>query len=201
WFFLTWFPTYLIEAKGMTMLKVGLVAAIPPIAGCLGGMIGGVWSDWMLKRGFSLTAARKTPIISGLLLSSSIVIANYTQSVALVIAVMSLAFFAKGVGNLGWCIVGDVSPKRAMGISGAMFNFCGNIASIVTPVAIGVLVNQMGSFDSALVYVAAMGLLGAFAYLVIVGPLKRLEIDDLDDHAVAPIVDGPAKPDLANSRA
>ncbi|WP_244650813.1 MULTISPECIES: hypothetical protein [unclassified Pseudomonas] len=116
WFFLTWFPTYLIEAKGMTMLKVGLVPAIPPIAGCL-----------------------------------------------------------------GWCIVGDVSPKRAMGISGAMFNFCGNIASIVTPIAIGVLVTQLGSFDAALMYVAAMGLLGAFAYLFIVGPLKRMDIDELND--------------------
>lgn len=178
WFFLTWFPTYLIEAKGMTLLKVGLVAAIPPVAGCLGGMIGGVWSDWMLKKGFSLTAARKTPIICGLLLSSSIVVANYTQSVALVILVMSVAFFAKGVGNLGWCIVGDISPKHAMGTSGAMFNFCGNIASIVTPIAIGLLVKQ-ASFDAALIYVAAMGLLGAFAYLIIVGPLKRLEVDDL----------------------
>ncbi len=135
----------------------------------------------MLKKGCSLTTARKTPIICGLLLSSSIVVANYTQSVALVILVMSIAFFAKGVGNLGWCIVGDVSPKRAMGISGAMFNFCGNIASIVTPIAIGVLVNQLGSFDAALMYVAAMGLLGAFAYLFIVGPLKRMDIDDLND--------------------
>jgi ACS family glucarate transporter-like MFS transporter len=44
-----------------------------------------------------------------------------------------------------------------------------------------VLVNQLGSFDSALLYVGAMGLLGAFAYLFIVGPLKRLEIDDGED--------------------
>ncbi|MFF7709428.1 D-galactonate transporter [Pseudomonas sp. NPDC007930] len=178
WFFLTWFPTYLIEAKGMSMLKVGLVAAIPPVAGCLGGVIGGLWSDWLLRRGHSLTLARKLPIITGLLLSSSIVVANYTQSIVVVTAVMSLAFFAKGVGNLGWCIVGDVSPKRAMGVSGAMFNFCGNLASIVTPIAIGVMINQLGSFDAALMYVAAMGLLGAFAYLFIVGPLKRLELDD-----------------------
>jgi MFS transporter, ACS family, glucarate transporter len=186
WFFLTWFPTYLIEAKGMTLLKVGLVAAIPPVAGCLGGMIGGVWPDWMLKKGFSLTAARKTPIICGLLLSSSIVVANYTQSISLVILVMSIAFFAKGVGNLGWCIVGDVSPKHAMGTSGAMFNFCGNIASIITPIAIGLLVKG-ASFDAALVYIAAMGLLGAFAYLVIVGPLKRLEIDRPQDSDTSPV--------------
>ena len=200
WFFLTWFPTYLIEAKGMTLLKVGLVAAIPPIAGCLGGMIGGVWSDWMLRKNFSLTAARKTPIICGLLLSSSIMVANYTQSIPLVILVMSIAFFAKGVGNLGWCIVGDVSPARAMGVSGAMFNFCGNLASIVTPIAIGVMINQLGSFDVALIYVAGMGLLGAFSYLFIVGPLKRLEFDDFEDPPVKPVEEAALNSELTPHR-
>ncbi|KAA1014579.1 MFS transporter [Paraburkholderia panacisoli] len=177
WFFLTWFPTYLIEAKGMSILKVGLVAALPAIAGCLGGIIGGFWSDWMLKRGFSLTAARKTPIISGLVLSSTIVLANYVQSTAVVVAVMSVAFFAKGIGNLGWCILGDVSPKKAMGISGGMFNLCGNLASIATPLAIGWMIKTTGSFETALTYVATLALIGAFSYLVIVGKLERLDPD------------------------
>lgn len=176
WFFLTWFPTYLMEAKGMSILKVGFIAAIPAICGFAGGMFGGVWSDWFLRRGFSLTVARKTPIICGLFLSSTIVIANYVSSEVIVIGVMSLAFFAKGVGNLGWCIVGDVSPKETMGISGGIFNLCGNIASIVTPLAIGYFVKTTGSFNAALTYVAAMGALGACSYLFIVGRLERLEL-------------------------
>lgn len=176
WFFLTWFPTYLIEAKGMSILKVGLVAAIPAIAGFVGGMLGGVWSDWLLKRGNSLTVARKTSIILGLLFSSTIVAANYVSSEVLVIAVMSLAFFAKGIGNLGWCIIGDTSPKELMGISGGIFNFCGNIASIVTPLAIGYILKTSGSFDGALVYVGVVGFLGAMSYLFIVGNVKRLEL-------------------------
>ncbi len=183
WFFLTWFPTYLIEAKGMSILKVGLVASIPAIAGCIGGLAGGAWSDWMLKRGFSLSAARKTPIITGLVLSCSIVAANYVHSTALVIGVMSLAFFAKGVGNLGWCIVGDVSPKHAMGISGGIFNLCGNLASIVTPLAIGAMIKLTGSFEVALTYIAALSLLGALSYLLIVGKLERVELDDAGSQA------------------
>ncbi|MGY2049237.1 MFS transporter [Methylobacterium sp. JK268] len=178
WFFLTWFPTYLLEARGMSILKVGLVAAIPAICGFLGGLAGGVWSDWMLRRGCSLTVARKTPIIVGLVVSSSIVLANYVPSDTVVIAVMSVAFFAKGIGNLGWCIVGDVSPKEMMGVSGGIFNFCGNIASIVTPLAIGIIVKEMGSFDLALVYIGLVALLGAFSYLVIVGPLRRLDLGE-----------------------
>ncbi|KAA5613934.1 MFS transporter [Rhodovastum atsumiense] len=178
WFFLTWFPTYLMEAKGMSILKVGLVASIPAIAGFIGGMAGGTWSDWMLRRGCSLTLARKLPIITGLLFSSSIVLANYVESTVVVVLVMSIAFFAKGVGNLGWCIVGDVSPKSIMGISGGIFNLCGNLASIVTPIVIGIIVKEMGSFDLALGYVGALALVGALSYLVVVGPLHRLELGE-----------------------
>jgi ACS family glucarate transporter-like MFS transporter len=178
WFFLTWFPTYLLEARGMSILKVGFVAAIPPMAGFIGGMVGGVWSDWLLKRGASLTIARKTPIIIGLFLSSTIVLANYMTSDVIVILVMSIAFFAKGVGNLGWCIVGDVSPKEIMGISGGIFNLCGNLASISTPIAIGYILEKTGSFDIALIYVGTMALVGALSYLVVVGPLKRLELGE-----------------------
>jgi ACS family glucarate transporter-like MFS transporter len=79
WFFLTWFPTYLYQAKGMSILKVGFIASIPAIAGFIGGLMGGVFSDWLLKRGYSLTTARKFPVICGMLLSCVIVVANYTS--------------------------------------------------------------------------------------------------------------------------
>ncbi|MBU2702779.1 ACS family glucarate transporter-like MFS transporter [Sporomusaceae bacterium BoRhaA] len=176
WFFLTWFPTYLVVAKGMTILKAGFVASVPAIAGCAGGMLGGVWSDWLIRRGNSLTVARKTPIITGLLFTSSIVMANYVSSEIFVIAVMSLAFFSKGIGNLGWCVIGDTSPKEIMGISGGIFNLCGNVASIITPLAIGYILARTGSFDGALLYVGIIGFLGAMSYLFIVGDIKRVEL-------------------------
>jgi len=58
WFFLTWFPIYLVQEKGMSILKVGMIAAIPALCGFAGGVLGGVFSDYLLKRGFSLTVAR-----------------------------------------------------------------------------------------------------------------------------------------------
>jgi MFS transporter, ACS family, glucarate transporter len=177
WFFLTWFPSYLVTAKGMSILKVGLVASIPAIAGFAGGVLGGYWSDWLLRRGKTLTVARKTPIILGLVFSSSIILANYVTSEVLVIAVMSLAFFSKGVGALGWAVVGDTSPKEMVGLSGGIFNFIGNLASIVTPIAIGYILSTTGSFNGALVYVGAMGFLGAMSYLIIVGEIKRVELN------------------------
>lgn len=176
WFFLTWFPTYLYQAKGMSILKVGFVASIPAIAGFIGGLLGGVFSDWLLKRGYSLTTARKLPVICGMLLSCVIVVANYTSSEVVVIAAMSLAFFAKGFGNLGWCVLSDTSPKEMLGIAGGVFNMCGNLASIITPLVIGVILADTHSFDYAILYVGSMGVLGLFSYLFIVGPLDRLTL-------------------------
>ncbi|MFP1455729.1 MFS transporter [Escherichia coli] len=66
--FLTWFPIYLVQEKGMSILKVGLVASIPALCGFAGGVLGGVFSDYLIKRGLSLTLARKLPIVLGMLL-------------------------------------------------------------------------------------------------------------------------------------
>lgn len=176
WFFLTWFPTYLYQAKGMSILKVGFVASIPAIAGFIGGLLGGVVSDWLLTRGYSLTTARKFPVICGMLLSCVIVLANYTDSEVVVIAAMSVAFFAKGFGNLGWCVLSDTSPKEVLGIAGGVFNMCGNLASIVTPLVIGVILTNTHSFDYAILYVGSMGLIGLFSYLFIVGSLERITL-------------------------
>jgi ACS family glucarate transporter-like MFS transporter len=176
WFFLTWFPTYLVHAKGLTILKVGMIASIPALAGFVGGLLGGWVSDLMLKRGTSLTAARKTPIILGLILSGSIILANYVSAQWAIIAIMSLAFFSKGFGALGWVVISDASPKQMVGLSGGIFNFAGNLASIVTPIAIGYILEKTESFNGALIFVGSMGLLGAMSYLFIVGEIKRLEL-------------------------
>lgn len=59
WFFLTWFPVYLSKERHMSILKVGIVAALPAVFGSVGGILGGVFSDRLLLAGKSLTVARK----------------------------------------------------------------------------------------------------------------------------------------------
>lgn len=174
-FFLTWFPVYLVQQRGLSLLDAGLMAAVPAICGFIGGIFGGVISDWMLRRGVSLTLARKLPIFIGMVLSMSMILCNYVERDWLVVLFMGLAFFGKGVGALGWAIISDVSPKTSAGLNGAIFNTFGSLAGIVTPIVIGYLVQSMGSFNGALIYVA-LNAAGAFvSYLLIVGPLRRPE--------------------------
>ncbi|MFT4117002.1 MFS transporter [Bradyrhizobium sp.] len=174
YFFLTWFPVYLVKERGLSILQAGFVATLPALCGFIGGVLGGVISDAILRRTGSLTMARKIPIVGGMLLSMAIIGCNYVDGQALVVGFMALAFFGKGIGALGWAVVSDTSPKEAGGVSGGLFNTFGNLSSITTPIVIGYIVAATGSFNGALVFVGINALVAAIAYLVVVGRIERV---------------------------
>ena len=175
-FFLTWFPSYLATERGMDWIRSGFAASLPYIAASVGVLVGGAVSDGIIRRTGSATLGRKLPIIAGLLLTSTMVLANFTPSNAVVIAIMSVAFFGQGMVNLGWTLIADVAPKQMIGLTGGLFNLCANLAGIVTPLVVGFVLGATGSFYGALAYIAALGLVGAAAYVFIVGEVKRVEI-------------------------
>lgn len=179
-FFITWFPVYLVQARGMTILKAGFVASLPAICGFLGGILGGLFSDYLLRRGYSLSVARKTPIVLGMFFAMSMIICNYVDSDMLVVALMALAFFGKAFGALGWAVNSDIAPKEIVGLSGGVMNMCGNMSSIVTPIAIGYIVHSTGSFNLALLFVGIHALVALLSYLVIVGKIERFEVKPLE---------------------
>lgn len=176
-FFVTWFPTYLVNARGMTFLNAGMMATLPYIGASIGVLVAGQLSDHLLKRTGSANLARKLPIVGGMLLASTIVAANFVPADAnlLVVGIMSVAFFGQGMTNLGWTVISDVAPKELIGLTGGIFNFSANLAGIVTPLVIGYAYQSTGSFFGPLVYIAVVALVGALAYSVILGDVRRLE--------------------------
>ena len=60
-FFLTWFPTYLIQYRHLDFIKAGFYASIPFLAGFAGVLFSGFLSDALLRRDWSLEASRKIP--------------------------------------------------------------------------------------------------------------------------------------------
>ncbi len=175
WFFVTWYPLYLAQARHMSVINVGLAAAVPGLCGGFGGVLGGVISDWLLRRGHSLTFSRKLPIIAGLALSITIVACNYASSQILMILFMSISFFGKGFGALGWTVVSDTSPRGMVGMNGALFNLCGNMAGISTPLIIGHIVQKTHSYNGALVFVGLIAFCAIVSYGPLVGQIKRLD--------------------------
>lgn len=177
-FFLTWFPTYLVTERKMDWLKLGFYAVLPFIAASLGVLFGGQISDWIVRRFGSLSIGRKLPIITGLILSSLIVLAIRLDSNAAIITVLSIAFFGQGMANLGWTLISEVAPSRLVGLTGGVFNLCTNLAGIITPIVIGFVVQQTGSFVGGLVFIGAVAAVGALSYAFVVGPVERLPNPD-----------------------
>ncbi|WP_251878904.1 MFS transporter [Achromobacter sp. Marseille-Q4954] len=174
WFFLTWFPTYLVKYRGMDFIKSGFLASVPFLAAFVGVLCSGVLSDFLIRRGATVGLARKLPIILGLLISTSMIGANFTDSTPWVIFFLALAFFGNGLASITWSLVSTLAPVRLLGLTGGVFNFVGNLSSICTPIVIGFLVTK-DSFAPAIVYVSSLALLGALSYILLVGKVERIE--------------------------
>ena len=178
YFFLTWFPMYLVMAKQLPMIQAGFYAVIPYAGALCGVLLGGRWSDYMLRSGSSLSKARKTPIVCGLICSMSIMAANYADSLAVIIAIMAVSFFGQGMAAILWSTVGDIAPAESMGIAGGVFSFVGNLAGIITPIVIGFIVHVTDSFIGAMVFISAVAAVGVFSLLCVVGDIHRIDTSE-----------------------
>ncbi|HEX5552319.1 MAG TPA: MFS transporter [Chitinophagaceae bacterium] len=175
WFFLTWFPTYLIKYRHLDFLQSGFLASIPFLAAFAGILLSGFLSDLLLRKGSSVSKARKIPVILGLFLSTLIIGANYVNSTTLIVFFLAIAFFGNGVASITWVFVSTLAPPHLIGSTGGVFNFIGNLASVIVPVVIGFLV-QGGNFEPALLFIGAMTLIGIFAYIFLVGKVERIQV-------------------------
>jgi MFS transporter, ACS family, D-galactonate transporter len=173
WFFLTWFPTYMVTYRHVNFLRSRPLEAIPFFGAFVGVLLGGFVSDGMLRKGSTLTAARKLPIIVGLMLSSLIIGANYVTNPVYISACLTVAFFGCGFGSITWSLVSTIAPEHLIGLTGGVFNFVGNLPAIVVPIAIGFLIKG-NDFTRPLIAVSAMALLGAGSYIFLVGRIERV---------------------------
>lgn len=175
-FFVTWFPVYLIQGRGMSLMNAGFIAAIPALCGVMGCLLGGVVSDRLMRKTGSLTFARKAPVIVGMMLAGTLLLCNYVESTTWMVFFMSVAFFGKGFGALGWAVLADTSPPEITGLCGGLFNTFSNMSGIVTPIVIGYIVQSTGSFAHALSFVGLHAVVAILSFTLIVGDIERIKL-------------------------
>ncbi len=190
YFFITWFPSYLVQTRGFSLKSLGTLGMIPALMAIPSGWLGGFISDALYRRGWSLTKARKTCMVSGMLLSSVITLCAFTTNIYLM-----LAFFGIAYGSLAfaaasiWSLPADVAPTPDHVASiGGIQNFASNCAGIVITTFTGLMVSLThGSFTIPLCVAGGFCVLGAFSYLVIVKKIEPLPVDsDANDAARSP---------------
>ncbi|MEV0383778.1 MFS transporter [Nonomuraea sp. NPDC050643] len=174
YFFLTFFPTYLVEEREFSLLKLGLFGALPGLVAIAAEWLGGWLADRRISAGDSVTRVRKTFISGGFLVSTVIGVAVWVPQAWMALALLSIAYAGStfAAANI-WSLPADVAPAdRYVASIGGIQNFASNFAGIVSPIMIGVLVDATSSFTVPLMVIAGVALLGAFTYAVI---LKRVE--------------------------
>ncbi|MEU1020924.1 MFS transporter [Streptomyces sp. NPDC005904] len=186
YFFITWFPTYLIEARGFTLLKFGLLGTVPALAAVVGNWLGGWASDALVRRGKSVTYARKSCGAGGLLVSAAVGAAAVVPGAGAALALLSLSFAGVSFAtSVLLTIPADISPP-GMPVAGTLQsiqNTFSGIAGIASPMVIGFLKGATGSFVPGLLSAALVAVLGCLALLFVV---DRIEQDVLLESAGPP---------------
>ena len=169
WFFISWFPIYLVQGRGMSVAEAAAWTVLPGLCGLAGGVATGFYSDRLLRRSGSLSVARTRPVFIGtVLIAAGFIGSAVVQSNVLAIVLLSVALFGKGFATLGWSLIADIFPPRSIGLAGALFNTVSNASGIVTALAIGYLVATTGGFGAALWLMAAHAALAlAFCALLV----------------------------------
>ncbi|MNT51164.1 D-galactonate transporter [compost metagenome] len=149
------------------------MTTVPFLAAFVGVLLSGWIADRLVRKGFSIGFSRKLPIIFGLLISTCIMGANYTNDPVWITVLMAVAFFGNGFASITWSLVSSLAPMRLIGLTGGVFNFAGGLGGITVPLVIGYLAQAHG-FAPALTYISVITLIGALSYILLVGDVKRV---------------------------
>jgi ACS family hexuronate transporter-like MFS transporter len=170
YFFLSWFPSYLMMERHLSLSSMSIVNVIPWILGFMGIALGGFISDRIFRLTGNALKSRKIVIVGGLLIAAACVAcAGTANSVGAAVALMGITvFFMNLTLSVYWAIILDtVEPARMGGVGGFM-HLLANTAGILAPVLTGFLVQWTKVFTSAFLLSGGIALAGALAVAVFV---------------------------------
>jgi ACS family glucarate transporter-like MFS transporter len=177
YFFLTWFPSYLKDARGLDLAELGTLGTLPGITAIVGAWIAGLVADRRIRAGADVTKVRKTVMVGGLLGGAAIVFAAPASSVYVALLFLAISYASLAIAATGiWSLPGDVAPSsRHVASIGGIQNFASNIAGIISPFLFGLLLDlNDGSYGPSFGVAAGVAVVGAFTYAFIVGKAEPL---------------------------
>ncbi|SEG91594.1 MFS transporter, ACS family, glucarate transporter [Nonomuraea solani] len=177
-FFLTWYPSYLMEARNFSLVELGIYGSIPSLLAVGATIAGGAFSDWLVRRGVPISRARKIPIITGMLLASTIALTTFVDGTLAVMILLSISNCAHSfAGAAILSLPAEVAPSPTVIGSVAGFqNFGSQIGNIISPILIGFFLALSGnSYTGPMLFAGAMAILGTLIYgfVVKVRPLNE----------------------------
>jgi MFS family permease len=167
-FFYTWFPRFLQETKGLSQQESGSLAAWPPFAGMFGGLLGGLFSDWLLRRTGSSRIARQGMACTAMVICTVVAVAAYfVADPQIAVGLLCVGAFCGMAGGVsGYAVAIAYGGKRVATVFATM-NMSGNIGAGLFPFSVQLLVLYTGNWNLALLLFASLFALDAVCWAVL----------------------------------
>lgn len=136
-FYGSWFPTYLQETRGITVMRSGLLGSLPVIATLLAAPVGGAVSDWVLQRTGRRRRARAGLSVGFLLASAGLIFAAYPirDPISAVLLISAGSFFAGMAGTISYATTIEMAGRHVATVFATM-NMSGNVGAALFPVIV-----------------------------------------------------------------
>jgi MFS transporter, ACS family, glucarate transporter len=165
--YLVWFPKYLNDHRGFNLRQMGFYASMPLLAGTVGDVFGGWFSDLLAKWSGNLKSARRIVGAGGFLLSALCIVPACLTTNSLVSVWLSCVamFGMESTVGVSWAITLDIGADSAGAVS-AVMNTSGNLGGAISSALSAYLVTFFG-WNAPFLVMAGLSVLAAVLYLKI----------------------------------
>ncbi|MFM0327398.1 MFS transporter [Caballeronia glebae] len=165
---LTWGPSYLTQARGLSLSQIGAATFFIFLAGALGSLSGGFLCDALCAMNLSRGKVIKTMIaVSGMATLTVFAALPTITSPVVAVAVLCGASFLLMWGSLYWSLPSLLASPARVGLLGACMNCAGSVGGISIPLITGFILQRTGSFDAVLHFYGACALVYIFGSIAI----------------------------------
>ena len=173
YFYVSWLPLYLAQARGFDIKQIAIFAWIPFLAADLGSLAGGWAGKRLIDGGLSLDRSRKLLIWAGALTVLLTLPAVRVDSPYVAIGLIGLAMFAiQGKAANLFALPADVYPAGAVGTTWGLFGAVGAFGGMFFNAAVGAIVDDFG-YAPVFVAVGATQLLSAVFVSWLIPEIKQ----------------------------
>ena len=178
WLYLFWIPDFLNRLYGLNVKQMGLPIVTIYLITDVGSIGGGWLSSFLIKRGWSINAARKTTMLVCALAVTPIVFAPQVNNLWAAVLLVSLAASA----HQGWSanlftLVSDMFPRRAVGSVVGFGGMSGAIGGMCLTLVVGEILQRTGSYVAVFLIAGSMYLIGLAIIHLLVPRLTPAPID------------------------
>jgi ACS family glucarate transporter-like MFS transporter len=167
YFYLTWLPTYLLEARGFNLRAMGWFSAAPLVGIAVGVFLGGLLCDFLPRR-FGRRGGTRIQGVAGLPLAGvAIIVAVATPNPVLSAMLLAVAGMLAALGVApAWTLCVEIGGVHAGIVSGAM-NMFGNLGGALVSLAVGFSLKRLHSWNAPMYSIAAFYAASAFCWLLV----------------------------------